>query len=69
MQTRKWLDPTFIGQKAVCTMHLGHVSIFFSYLDCCFWCVAMQKVAKSSPSTKEGHMMVVNRFDVHINGH
>ena len=27
----------------------------------------MQEVAKSSPSTIEGHMMVVNRFDVHIN--
>ena len=28
----------------------------------------MQDVAKSSLSTIEGHMMVVNRFDVHING-
>ena len=28
----------------------------------------MQEVAKGSPSTIEGHMMVVNRFDVHING-
>ena len=28
----------------------------------------MQEVAKNSPSTIEGHMMVVNRFDVHING-
>ena len=27
----------------------------------------MQEVAKSSPSTIEGHMIVVNRFDVHIN--
>ena len=39
----------------------------FSYLECCFWWVAMQDVAKSS-STIEGHMTVVNRFDVHING-
>ena len=29
MQTRKWLDPTFIGQTAVCTIHLGHFFIFF----------------------------------------
>ena len=28
----------------------------------------MQEVAKSSPSTIEGHIMVINRFDVHING-
>ena len=28
----------------------------------------MQEVAKSSLSTIEGHMMVVNRIDVHING-
>ena len=40
----------------------------FSYLECCFWWVAMQDVAKRSPSTIEGHMMVVNRFHVHING-
>ena len=40
----------------------------FSYLECCFWWVAMQEVAKSSPSTIEGYMMVINRLDVHING-
>ena len=28
MQARKWLDATFIGQTAVCTMHLGHFSIY-----------------------------------------
>ena len=46
----------------------GASPYFFSYLECCFWWVTMQEVAKSSHSTKEGHMMVVNRFDVHING-
>ena len=29
MQARKWLDATFIGQTAICTMHPGHFSIFF----------------------------------------
>ena len=68
MQARKWLDATFIGQTAVCTMHLGHFSIFFPISSVVSGEWPCKRSHKSSPSTIEGHMMVVNRLDVHING-
>ena len=43
-------------------MDVGHFSIFFPILSVVSgeWPLAMQEVAKSSPSTIEGPMMVVN---------
>ena len=64
----KWLDVTFIGRAAVCTMNARLFLQFASYLECWLWCEAMQEVTKTLHSTIEGVMMVVNRFAVHING-